>query len=93
MERIANGEVSTYLHNVLMPGDQLEVRRLIAQYFVWEVALGGPLVLIGGGSGVVPLMAMLRHRVRPGIHGADASALQQPNARGCDLPRPARPDG
>ena len=62
MERIADGEVSTYLHDVLMPGDQLEVRGPIARYFVWEVALGGPLVLIGGGSGVVPLMAMLRHR-------------------------------
>jgi ferredoxin-NADP reductase len=62
VERIADGEVSTYLHDVLMPGDQLEVRGPIARYFVWEVALGGPLVLIGGGSGVVPLMAMLRHR-------------------------------
>ncbi len=62
MERIADGEVSPYLHDVLTAGDQLEVRGPIGGYFVWEVALGGPLLLIGGGSGVVPLMAMLRHR-------------------------------
>jgi ferredoxin-NADP reductase len=63
VERIADGEVSPYLHDVLVPGDQLEVRGPIGGYFVWEVALGGPLLLVGGGSGVVPLMAMLRHRV------------------------------
>ncbi|HKV30448.1 MAG TPA: ferredoxin reductase [Candidatus Dormibacteraeota bacterium] len=62
VERIAEGEVSPYLHDVLVPGDQLEVRGPIGGYFVWDVALGGPLLLIGGGSGVVPLMAMLRHR-------------------------------
>jgi ferredoxin-NADP reductase len=62
VERIADGEVSPYLHDVLAPGDQLEVRGPIGGYFVWEVAMGGPLLLIGGGSGVVPLMAMLRHR-------------------------------
>jgi ferredoxin-NADP reductase len=62
VERIADGEVSPYLHDVLAPGDQLEVRGPIGGYFVWEVAMGGPLLLIGGGSGVVPLIAMLRHR-------------------------------
>jgi len=62
VERIADGEVSPYLHDVLVTGDQLEVRGPIGGYFVWELALGGPLLLIGGGSGVVPLMAMLRHR-------------------------------
>ena len=62
VERIADGEVSPYLHDVLVPGDQLEVRGPIGGYFVWDVALGGPLLLVGGGSGVVPLMAMLRHR-------------------------------
>lgn len=62
VERIADGEVSPYLHDVVVPGDQLEVRGPIGGYFVWEVAVGGPLVLIAGGSGVVPLMAMLRHR-------------------------------
>ena len=62
VERIPDGEVSPYLHDVLMPGDQLEVRGPIGGYFVWDVSLGGPLLLVGGGSGVVPLMAMLRHR-------------------------------
>jgi len=62
VERIPDGEVSPYLHDVLMPGDQFEVRGPIGGYFVWDVSLGGPLVLVGGGSGVVPLMAMLRHR-------------------------------
>jgi ferredoxin-NADP reductase len=62
VERIPDGEVSPYLHDVLMVGDQLEVRGPIGGYFVWEVALGGPLLLVAGGSGVVPLMAMLRHR-------------------------------
>ena len=62
VERIPDGEVSPYLHDVLMPGDQLELRGPIGGYFVWDVSLGGPLLLVGGGSGVVPLMAMLRHR-------------------------------
>src|ERR1700704_2726599 len=62
VERIPDGEVSPYLHDVLVVGDQLEVRGPIGGYFVWEVALGGPLLLIGGGSGGVPLMAQLRHR-------------------------------
>jgi ferredoxin-NADP reductase len=62
VELIPDGEVSPYMHDVLMRGDQLEVRGPIGGYFVWDVAMGGPLLLIGGGSGVVPLMAMLRHR-------------------------------
>jgi ferredoxin-NADP reductase len=62
VERIADGEVSPYLHDVLVVGDQLEVRGPIGGYFVWDVSLGGPLLLVGGGSGVVPLMSMLRHR-------------------------------
>jgi ferredoxin-NADP reductase len=62
VERIPDGEVSPYLHDVIVLGDQVEVRGPIGGYFVWEVAIGGPLLLVGGGSGVVPLMAMLRHR-------------------------------
>jgi ferredoxin-NADP reductase len=62
VERIDDGEVSPYLDDVLVPGDRLEVRGPIGGYFVWDVSLGGPLLLVGGGSGVVPLMAMLRHR-------------------------------
>lgn len=62
VERIADGEVSPYLHDVVTIGDQIEVRGPVGGYFVWDVAFGGPLMLVGGGSGVVPLMAMLRHR-------------------------------
>src|SRR5262249_30843959 len=50
------------LHDVLVPGDQIEVRGPIGGYFVWYPGLSAPLLLVGGGSGVVPLMAMLRHR-------------------------------
>src|SRR6476659_3329373 len=62
VERLDDGEVSPYLTDVLQPGDQLELRGPIGGYFVWDVALGGPLFLVAGGSGIVPLMAMLRHR-------------------------------
>jgi ferredoxin-NADP reductase len=66
VERIEGGEVSPFLHEVVVVGDRLEVRGPIGGYFVWEAALGGPLLLIAGGSGVVPLMAMARHRERSG---------------------------
>jgi ferredoxin-NADP reductase len=66
VERISGGEVSPFLHEVVVPGDRLEVRGPIGGYFVWEAALGGPLLLVAGGSGVVPLMAMVRHRARAG---------------------------
>jgi ferredoxin-NADP reductase len=62
IERIADGEVSPYFHDVLMEGDRVELRGPIGGYFVWEPDIGGPLLLVGGGSGVVPLMAMLRAR-------------------------------
>src|ERR687889_2395349 len=64
VERIPGGEVSPFLHEVVVPGDRLEVRGPIGGYFVWEATLGGPLLLVAGGSGVVPLMAMARHRAR-----------------------------
>lgn len=66
VERLEDGEVSSYLDSELMVGDQIEVRGPIGGYFVWDVAMGGPLLLIAGGSGVVPLMAMLRHRAAAG---------------------------
>jgi ferredoxin-NADP reductase len=62
VERIDEGEVSPYLVSEVQPGDRFEIRGPIGGYFVWEVAAGGPLFLVAGGSGVVPLMAMLRHR-------------------------------
>jgi len=66
VERLEDGEVSSYVHDVLAPGDQIEVRGPIGGYFVWEAGMGGPLLLIAGGSGVVPLMAMIRHRAAAG---------------------------
>jgi ferredoxin-NADP reductase len=62
VERIADGEVSPYLVDELRVGDELELRGPIGGYFVWEESLGGPLLLLAGGSGIVPLRAMLRHR-------------------------------
>ena len=66
VELVEDGEVSPYLIEDLLVGDQIEIRGPIGGYFVWDEALGGPVQLIGGGSGVVPLMAMLRARVRTG---------------------------
>jgi ferredoxin-NADP reductase len=67
VERIADGEVSTFLDDVVKVGDQFEVRGPIGGYFVWDRSVGGPLLLVAGGSGVVPLMAMLRHRKAAGL--------------------------
>src|SRR5436190_2966493 len=67
IERLEDGEVSSYMHDVVVESDMVEVRGAIGGYFVWEAALGGPLFLVAGGSGVVPLMAMLRHRSAAGV--------------------------
>jgi ferredoxin-NADP reductase len=64
VERVDNGEVSPYLVDDLRDGDQFELRGPIGGYFVWTVATRGPLWLVAGGSGIAPLMAMLRHRAR-----------------------------
>ena len=66
VERLDDGEVSPYLVDELAVGDGVELRGPIGGYFVWEAQLGGPLLLVAGGSGVVPLMAMLRHRAAAG---------------------------
>jgi ferredoxin-NADP reductase len=62
IDRLADGEVSPYFHDVVVEGDEIEVRGPFTSYFVWHGE--APVLLIGGGSGVVPLMAMLRHRRR-----------------------------
>ena len=61
VEEVADGEVSPYLTEELRPGDRIELRGPIGGYFTWTVADGGPLLLVGGGSGVAPLMSMLRY--------------------------------
>ena len=62
VERLDDGEVSPYLTEVVRPGDAFDVRGPIGGYFIWEPENEGPLLLVGGGSGIVPLRAMLRHR-------------------------------
>jgi ferredoxin-NADP reductase len=64
VERVENGEVSPYLLEDLRVGDHFELRGPIGGYFVWTARMGGPLHLVAGGSGIAPLMAMLRHRER-----------------------------
>jgi ferredoxin-NADP reductase len=66
VERLDDGEVSQYLVDELRAGDELELRGPIGGYFVWEESSGGPLLLIGGGSGIVPLRAILRHHQEAG---------------------------
>jgi ferredoxin-NADP reductase len=62
VERLEDGEVSPFLTDVLEPGERFELRGPVGGYFVWDPAASGPIHLVGGGSGIVPLMAMLRHR-------------------------------
>src|SRR3954463_13545134 len=66
VERVTDGEVSPYLHDELVLGDRFELRGPIGGYFVWDAAAADPLLLVSGGSGIVPLMSMVRHRARVG---------------------------
>ncbi|MCK3784783.1 oxidoreductase [Sinorhizobium meliloti] len=66
VERLSDGEVSTFLHDVAEVGDEIEIRGPFGGHFVWGPADGGPLLLIGGGSGVAPLMSILRHHAATG---------------------------
>jgi ferredoxin-NADP reductase len=70
--RIDDGEVSPYLAGEARAGDQFELRGPIGGHFTWRAEQGGPLLLVGGGSGLVPLMAMVRHRAAA---GSDAPAV------------------
>jgi ferredoxin-NADP reductase len=66
VERLDEGEVSPYLADELRAGDSLELRGPIGGWFTWEAKNGGPLFLVAGGSGIAPLMAMIRHRAAAG---------------------------
>jgi ferredoxin-NADP reductase len=81
VERLEDGEVSPYLVDELRPGDELELRGPIGGYFVWDRSAGGPLLLIAGGSGVVPFRAMLRHHL---ASGSDAAVRLLHSARSLD---------
>jgi ferredoxin-NADP reductase len=66
VELVEDGEVSAYLVDELRPGDTFELRGPIGGHFTWSVTDGGPLLLVGGGSGLAPLMSMMRHRAARG---------------------------
>jgi ferredoxin-NADP reductase len=66
VERLEEGEVSPYLTEELRAGDELDLRGPVGGYFVWEPGDAGPLMLLAGGSGIVPLRSILRHRLRTG---------------------------
>lgn len=70
IEKLDNGEVSPFFHDIAEVGDSIEVRGPLGGHFVWRPADGGPLLLIAGGSGIAPLMAMVRDWA--------ASALAEP---------------
>ncbi len=78
IERLDDGEVSPYLTGELRAGDELELRGPVGGHFTWRAQDGGPLLLVGGGSGLVPLMAMLRHRA---ARESDAAARLLVSAR------------
>jgi ferredoxin-NADP reductase len=68
VERVPDGEVSSFVHDALAVGDRIELRGPIGGYFVWHAVSRQPLLLVAGGSGVVPLMAMLRQRAAIGTN-------------------------
>ena len=79
VERINDGEVSTYLHDVLVPGDRIEARGPIGGYFVWEATMAEQLLLIAGGSGVVLLKSMIRHGTAAGAKNPISLLYSSPN--------------
>jgi ferredoxin-NADP reductase len=81
VERLDDGEVSPYLTNELRREDQIELRGPVGGYFTWSAGDGGPLLLVGGGSGLVPLMAMVRHHRAA---GSDADVRLLLSARSLD---------
>jgi ferredoxin-NADP reductase len=79
VERLDDGEVSPYFVDEAQVGDELELRGPVGGWFVWDPSQGGPLQLIGGGSGLAPLMSILRHHRRT---GSDAEVRLLLSARG-----------
>jgi ferredoxin-NADP reductase len=84
VERIDDGEVSPWLAGVARAGDEFEVRGPVGGHFTWRTADGGPLLLVAGGSGLVPLMAMLRHRVNSSHPPRDVDARLLLSARAAE---------
>jgi ferredoxin-NADP reductase len=72
VERLDDGEVSPYFHDIAVTGDVIEIRGPFGGHFVWRASDSGPLLLIGGGSGIAPLMSIVRHRSE---RGSDVRAV------------------
>ena len=90
VERLDDGEVSPFLTGQLQPDDTIQLRGPIGGYFVWSASeRRRPLLLVGGGSGIVPLMCMLRHRRLSGSAVPRSTPVLGPHPRGSDLPRGA----
>ena len=66
IERLDDGEVSPFFHDVARVGDEIELSAPLGGYFIWRASDGGPILLIGGGAGIVPFMSMARHRANSG---------------------------
>jgi ferredoxin-NADP reductase len=81
VERLDDGEVSMFMHDVIVPGDEIEVRGPLGGHFIWKVTDGGPLLLLGGGSGVVPLVSMVRHLKAANLAGSTVPVLLLLSAR------------
>lgn len=84
VEQLKDGEVSGFMHDVVVVGDEIEVRGPLGGHFVWSVADGGPLLLLGGGSGVVPLVSMVRHLKAAHLAASTVPALLLLSARTWD---------
>ena len=87
VERLDDGEVSPYLVDEAREGDRFEVRGPIGGYFVWDPSEPGPLLLVAGGSGVVPLMAMIRHRAAAGSAAPRTLGAYQSTRRAASVSR------
>jgi ferredoxin-NADP reductase len=81
IDYLKDGEVSPFFHETVAVGDEIELRGPLGGHFVWSQEDGGPLLLVGGGSGLVPLMAMIRHRQ---AIGSQIPAILLLSARGWD---------
>ena len=66
IEKLEDGEVSPFFHEVAAVGDEIDLSTPIGGHFIWTAADGGPMLMIGGGAGVVPFMSMIRHRTLSG---------------------------
>ena len=90
IERLENGEVSPFFHEVVEVGDEIELSMPIGGHFIWRTRDGGPVLLIGGGAGVAPFVSMARHRALSRLDRAHAASVFGADAAGSALHRGAR---